>query len=274
MTQISVCVPFPGGIGAVSYADAVRRVQAYCCARGSGWATYDLPGIAARRTGTFKSVTPWSILNANALSARVSQTQVADFDLIARREFARRVSRIPDQTPLSDLDAQQRTRVVELASFGFRGAWGPTITKLAALYRPDAIPVLDAQMAIAFGLKAHAFRTNERHGHIARVVEALAEWLGCEEGREILGAVRTEVSKTVEELDLLSDVRLLDIIIWTSQDDRSSRRRGKSRRWADIEASEVQVRLASAEAIIIDEHPLGSDTKSPGEEGALCRRKI
>lgn len=250
MPDFDVCACHTGGLPPIPYQDALRRVQAYMAAEGTGWATYDLPGIHARRAGYFATVGPWSLLPVIALSGRVAQKQVAAFTHDRRQEFAKRVASVPDQVPLAEMTDDQLAAVVHLTSFGFKGAWGPTITKLAALYRPEAVPVLDSQIACAFGLAPDAFTKGKQWKvHIEAVVRQIAEWHRRPENRELLRHVRVESGELVDEVALVSDVRLLDIILWTSQDDVSSRRRAKRKRWVDIDVTEARQTLASAEAV-------------------------
>ncbi len=251
MAEFDICAHHDHGLPAIPYKDAVRRVKAYVAAEGTGWATYDLPGIHARRAGYFGTVTPWSILAVNALSGRVAQKQVAAFTLARRQDFAARVARVPDN-PLSEMTDDQLAAVVDLAAFGFKGAWGPTITKLAALYRPEAVPVLDSQVACAFGLPADAFRTGARWKvNVEAVIREIAAWHRLPPNRELLRKLRTDVATLVEEVALLSDVRLLDIVIWTSQDDLVSKRATKKQRWVDTTPTVPGSTLASVAAVPI-----------------------
>jgi len=245
------------GLPPISYGDALQRVLAYLGQEDTGWATYDLPAIHARRAGQFQAVGPWSILFANALSGRVEQKDVAGFTLSRRTNFADLVSRVPEYVPLADLSTEQVTAVVDLASFGFKGVWGPKTTKLAALYRPDAVPVLDGQMARAFGLNEDAFRRRGQWKvHIGNVIREIAAWHRVEANRELLSQLRAEASDFAEEVALLSDVRLLDIVIWTTQDDRFSRRTTKTKAWIDVRPAVAGSTLASAAAVPIPGHPL------------------
>jgi hypothetical protein len=240
-----------GAIGPIPYAHASTRVVAYSCEPGSGWATYDLPAEHARRSGQFDEVGPWSLLLANALSGRVDQSNVAAFDMGMRREFADRVAAVPATTPLAEMSDHEVEAVVALASFGFKGVWGPKTTKLAALYRPLAVPVLDGQMARAFGIPADAFRKGPQWTvNIGRVIRKLATWQREESNATLLSKLRSDLSTLSVQIDLISDVRLLDIILWTSQDDRFSRRRSKRRAWVDTIAS-YPVTLDDAASVTI-----------------------
>jgi len=60
-----------------------------------------------------------------------------------------------------------------------------------------------------------------RKSAISRVVEALAREI-CKQGT-VLEAVRVQAEEQVAAVQLPSDLRLVDIVIWTSQDDRMER---------------------------------------------------
>lgn len=224
-----------GAIGCIPYMDALNRITAYLGEPGSGWTTYDLPAVHARRVGHLKTVGPWDILLANALSGRTDQSDVAGFTLARRQDFADRIAAVPTDTALARMSNDDLDAVVRLASFGFNGVWGPKTTKLAALYRPMAVPVLDGQIARAFGLPADAFRKGPQWTvNIGRVIRRLADWHRDESNGQMMSRFRMDLSRKGAEIDLISNVRLLDIILWTSQDDRYSRRTAKKQLWVDI----------------------------------------
>lgn len=224
--------------------EAASRIRAYCTSRYSGWAVYDLAGVSARSAGQLTEVTVWSLLFANALNGRVELTQLADFNRARRREFADRIGRIPANRDLHRMTDDEITAVVHLCQFGFDGAWAPRITKLGALYRPAAIPVLDGYVGMAFGyqrddlsVRVQRFGLN-RQERIAAIVHALAVYL--RDHRDVVAFLRAQVSPTVPELaeapspdqaPLISDLRLLDMVVWTAMDDRVSTRAGRSPRW-------------------------------------------
>lgn len=207
----------------VPFRDALQRVQAYCTEAGSGWGTYDLSAVAARLAGQFEIVSPWSLLAADALAGRVQVSDIAGFDLARRTEFAGRLAAVPRATDLHRLDATGLAAVTSVCQFGYSGAWAPKITKVAALYRPQAVPVLDGYVALAFGFPREAFSQGReaRWERIRRVVGSLATTLSRHQ--KLLGKVRQEAADLAPDLALVPDLRLLDIVIWTSQDDRLSR---------------------------------------------------
>lgn len=207
----------------VSFADALHRVRAYCTEPGSGWSTYDLCSIDARLDGQFDTVSPWSLLWADALAGQVRVRDIAGFDLNHRIEFTNRLIAIPASTDLHELDAPGRAAVTHLCQFGFSGVWGPKATKVAALFRPQAVPVLDGYVALAFGFARGGFSQGRepRWQKIARVIDALTEVLATHQ--ETFGYLRQQAQELVPELSLIPTLRLLDIIIWTSQDDRMQR---------------------------------------------------
>ncbi|MFF4940726.1 DUF6308 family protein [Micromonospora sp. NPDC000729] len=242
---IDVAAGFPGDVlPPVSIDDAASRILAYCTSHYSGWAVYDLVGIGARSAGLLDDVSTWSLLFANALNGRIELKQIANFDLTRRREFAHRVSRIPAGQNLHHLTHDQLNAVIHACQFGFDGVWAPRITKLAALYRPQAIPVLDGYVGMAFGyqrddlsLKVQRFGLN-RQERIAAIVRAMAVYLRDHAGT--LAQLRAEVSPTVPELaaaqpgnerPLIADLRLLDMVVWTAMDDRLAAGAGLPPKW-------------------------------------------
>ena len=52
---------------------------------------------------------------------------------------------------------------------------------------------------------------------------------------QILARLRAEVAQTAPDIARISDVRLLDIVLWTAQDDRNSRRSTKKTSWLDMQ---------------------------------------
>jgi hypothetical protein len=207
---------------------------------------YDLAGIGARSAGMLNEVTTWSLLFANALNGRVDIKQIADFDRPLRREFADRIGRIPADKDLHSMSAAELAAVVEACQFGFGGAWAPKITKLGALYRPRAVPVLDAYVGMAFGYRRDDLSTRvqrlglNRQDRIATIVRALAAYL--RDCQTTMAELRAAVSPTVPELaasagpekpPLVSDLRLLDMVVWTAMDDRLAARAGLPPRWFD-----------------------------------------
>src|SRR5665647_805145 len=144
-------------LGPIPLLDAQRRLLSFCNSARSGWVTYDLAAHHARSAGAFNTVAPWSLLWADALAGQVSIGNVADFTSERRTWFAELVGRIPERVDLGDMNPTERADVVNLCKFGFAGAWGPKITKVAALYRPRAVPVLDGYVALAFGYRRDGF---------------------------------------------------------------------------------------------------------------------
>jgi hypothetical protein len=203
--------------------EAVHRVKAFCTSPSSGWGAYDLAGHHARAQGVFDTVAASSLLWADALAGQVSVGNLADFNA-QRYCFAERVSRIDPMRNLAAMTDAELGTVVELCQFGFAGAWAPKITKVAALYRPRAVPVLDGYLAMAFGFEREGFSVGAggpRLRRIESVVKALAQWLA--DNGDLVSELRSLISDVVPDHQLVSDVRLLDIVLWTSADDRISR---------------------------------------------------
>lgn len=220
----------------VPVTDAARRVLAFCTEPRSGWATYHLAARSTRSSGLFEQVTTWSLLFANGLAGRVDIGDVAGFSRGLRRDFAARIAAVREETDLHAMDDDDIAKVVHLCHFGYPGVWGPKITKVAALYRPQAVPVLDGHVAEVFGFNREGFSGRARqHGldrreRIDKVVRALAIWTRIH--RSEITALRNAVTPTVPEIQDLPDLQLIDIVLWTSQDDKPAYRRpGQGARW-------------------------------------------
>jgi hypothetical protein len=141
--------------GPVPLDDAVQRVVAFCCSPQSGFLGYDLAGSVAKTTGRLAEVGPWTILLADVLAGRVTAGNVHGFTCHLRL-FAELLAAVPDKD-LALLDDRESAAVAAFCSFGFPGAWTPKITKVGALFRPRAIPILDGYLAPAFGYSRDAF---------------------------------------------------------------------------------------------------------------------
>ena len=224
-------------VGPISTEKAVRRVLAYCTTPTSGWGVYDLMGIHARRTSRFDAIDATTLLLAIALNGQVSLANLADFNLERRRELAERLARVPDESDLANLDGAGLGCVVDLCSFGYPGVWGPKITKVCTLLRPGSVPVLDGYVALAFGFGREAFsaaarqRGLNRRERIDTVIQRLAIWL--RDNRDVVTYLRAETEPAVPELRLIPDLRLMDLVLWTSQDDKMPRRARQGPRWQD-----------------------------------------
>lgn len=221
-------------IGPIQVDAAQRRILAYCTEPKSGWGIYDLARRIARDEGALERVTSWSLLLANALNGQVSLSNVADFTLERRVLFARCITRVPD-VDLITMDNEEVERVVDVCCFGFPGVWGPKTTKLAALYRPRSVPVLDGHVALAFGFSREGFSNAalehglDRRARIQHAVNAFRHALA--DHSATIAMLRASVCPAVPEIEALADLRLLDMVIWTSQDDLISRRGSPLNRW-------------------------------------------
>ena len=215
----------PDAIGEISLDHAVARVGAFCSDPASGFLAYDIAGYVARRSGRLGEIGPWTILLADALAGQVS---VGDVNEFARHieEFAERLGDVPEED-LAGTDEGGLSRVIDFCCFGFPGAWAPKITKVGALFRNEAIPILDGHVARAFGYPRNGFTAGRepRWAAITKVVSALR--VGINAQKEELATVRDRVAVNAPAVTILSDVRLTDLILWTSQDDRDSLSRGR-----------------------------------------------
>lgn len=219
MATIHPTVGFEGeALPPIELDDAARRVVAYATDPTSDWVTRDVIGHAARRAGVFDVVSPWTMLLGDRLTGQVTEAQVSSFSLADRRKFAELLDVVPAEKDLADLNPEERESVAALCRFDFTGVWGPKSSKVPALYRPRAVPTLDATVALAFGLSRIGF-TEVDPDRIGAVVDAYARVLDAQ--REEMAALRSAVREKITDVDLVSDVRLLDIVLATSQEDRT-----------------------------------------------------
>ncbi|EHB54020.1 hypothetical protein MycrhDRAFT_4483 [Mycolicibacterium rhodesiae JS60] len=231
--EFDIARGFTDGIQPIPWEHAVKRVTSFCCNRHSGWQSYDLAGAAARDAGLFDTVAPWSLLWADALAGRLSVDDLDGFTLERRKTFAERISAVPAEKDLSEFDESEREAVHDLCMFGYPGVWAPKSTKVSSLYRPRAVPILDGYVAMAFGFSRTGFSegTMSRRDRIRRVVNALATYLS--ERRDQMVQLRESVRSSVGDVDVATDLRLLDIVVWCSQDDMDERAGKKRNAWLD-----------------------------------------
>ena len=227
--------PSVGGIESIPVEDAIARVRAYCTSPTSGWHTYDRPARVAREHGVFDDVSPWSFLWAEMLNGQPRAQDVVGFDRQVRDRIAQGVSTFRGRR-LRELDDLDVEALVNLCAEGFKGFWAPKMTKVLALYLPDTVPVLDGNVARAMGFRRDAFRQRSRGGDgvmrarevsISQAIIALRAAL--RENEATLKEMREVIVRDVPDLAEASEVRLLDIILWTSQEDRVN-----SSRWVDL----------------------------------------
>jgi hypothetical protein len=218
-------------LGPIPVDDAVKRVIAFCCSPRSGFLGYDLVGHVARETGRLTEIGPWSILLADALGGQVTVDNLHGF-MMNIGEFAARINLVPD-CDLAAMNHVDLLHVMHFCKFGFSGAWVPKITKVGALFRPRSIPILDGYLALAFGYSQVGFSEGKRPRWraIERVIEAIAGGIATQ--ATTLTAVRRQAEQRVSAVKFLSDVRLTDIILWTSQDDRMERPGKKRNAWLE-----------------------------------------
>jgi hypothetical protein len=95
------------------------------------------------------------------------------------------------------------------------------------------VPILDGYVAMAFGFKRESFSEGKasRWNRIARVIDAMAAFL--DEHRDQMIELRETVGGSVKDIDVASDLRLHDIVIWCSQDDLLERRGKRRNAWLE-----------------------------------------
>lgn len=238
-THFDLSPGMPRGIGAIPLRDAGARVVSFCTHPRSGWQTYDMLGALARQRGHFDEVAPWSLLWVDTLAGRLSVSDIAGFTHERRSELVQRLQGLPAKDLVS-MDDGEVGSLALLCRFGFSGVWAPKITKMLALYRPDAVPVLDGYVAMAMGFPRNGFSSGKepRWQRIHQTLLALRDILRHQ--RDELTQIRQEVSTAVPDISKATDLRLLDIIIWTSQDDRMSRPGSPANFWLDLPPQEYR----------------------------------
>jgi hypothetical protein len=220
--QMNLSPDMPNGIGVLPSQDLAARVVGYCTHPKSGWQTYDMLGAVARSHGQFNEIAPWSLLWADTLAGRISVSDIAGFTYDFRSTLAQRLKAVPVKD-LADMDDDGLEALTLLCRSGFAGAWAPKITKMLALYRPNAIPVLDGHVAMAMGFRRDGFRLDKeaRWERIRQTLATLRTIL--RQQHDELTHIRNQIAQAVPDICEVTDLRLLDIAIWTSQDDRMSR---------------------------------------------------
>jgi hypothetical protein len=229
----------PDGIGSVPLRDAVARVVSFCTHPTSGWHTYDMLSATARRRGHFDEIAPWSLLWADTLAGRLSVSDVAGFTHELRSELVQRLQAVP-ATDLVSMDDSGVESLTFLCRFGFSGVWAPKITKMLALYRPEAVPVLDGYVAMAMGFTRNGFSSGKepRWQRIRQTLLALRSILRHQQAE--LTQIRQEVALAIPDIREATELRLLDIIIWTSQDDRMPRPGSSANYWLNRRPEEYR----------------------------------
>ena len=169
------------------------------------------------------------------LNGQPRARDVVGFDRQVRDTIAQGVSTFRGRR-LRELDDLDVEALVNLCAEGFKGFWAPKMTKVLALYLPDTVPVLDGNVARAMGFRRDAFRQRSRGGDgvmrarevsISQAIIALRAAL--RENEATLKEMREVIVRDVPDLAEASEVRLLDITLWTSQEDRVN-----SSRWVDL----------------------------------------
>ena len=191
------------------------------------------PALQPELSAISETMTPWSLLWADALAGQLSVGDLGGFSLERRTTFTQRISAIPAGKDLAAFDEAERAAVHNLCTFGYSGVWAPKSTKVSSLYRPRAVPVLDGYVAMAFGFNRDGFSEGKapRWNRIARVIDALAAFL--DEHRDQVIELRETARASVRDIDVASDLRLLDIVIWCSQDDLLERPGKRRNVWLD-----------------------------------------
>lgn len=220
--SVDLSPAIPDGIGVQRTEHLAARIVGYCTHPNSGWHTYTMLGAKARKLGHFNEIAPWSLLWAVALAGQLSVSDIAGFTHEFRRKLVDRLGSLPadDLANMSDDGLEALTL---LCQSGFHGVRTPKMTKMLALYRPDAVPVLDGHVATAMGFARTGYSVGDepRAERIRQTLLTLRSILREQHGE--LATIRRMVADVIPDIREATDVRLLDMLIWTSQDDRISR---------------------------------------------------
>lgn len=183
----------------------------------------------ARQNGQLDVITPWSMLIADALAGQIKVKDVSAFNKHAPAFLT--LMQAVAKKALAEMDDAEVEAVADVCRFGFPGAWAPKITKVAAIYRPESIPVLDGHVGRAFGFRPEHFslKSKTRVADIGAVLVALRD--GLRNHEVAIRNLRDEVRNDVPQLDEVTDLSLIDIVLWTSQDDRFDRKGKAANSW-------------------------------------------
>lgn len=182
------------------------------------------PGTTRPRS----ALSPWSILIESALAGQANGDGVSSFCTDHRKSLASLIAALPDDT---DLSTDHVEAIVALATFTSPGVRLAKTTKVAAAFRPRAVPIIDSKCCNAFGLSVP-----ETEAKTARTVRAITEAYAVILGdhRDTLTAIREVAVLTApiyRRRDIISNLRLLDIIIWCAQNLRDYTGRDTTRAW-------------------------------------------
>lgn len=188
---------------------AVRQAVNFALDHSDAFRVYDVAGMVARRDGRFGDVGPWTFLLAGAIGGWATFRDL-NGSLEHLERFALLVRAIPPNSDLHQLTDTEREAVKALCSFRVPNIRAAKVTKVGALFRPRAVPILDKRIAEAFGERT--LRGGD--AAIGRVVDALVEVV--DRNQAALDRVRSEAARYVVDFRDLSSLRLADILIWTS----------------------------------------------------------
>lgn len=216
--------------------------------RGKTITRFDLRGPGAANTLTYEEV-----VRTRRLSSRISNDQAGRFVDAGRTapwEPVRTNWTLYDLDPESDRGREKLRRAHqlyvhfwnELRKDNQKGVANGKISKVLHLKRPRLVPILDSVMWSRYWPEAK--RVMKEQADTVEKSEARAEWLAVradlarhkdqiEEIRRSLAMSKTWMRVTDgADANVLTDLRLLDILVWSSQS-RSARERRPARRSAN-----------------------------------------
>lgn len=193
---------------AIPFDEFIRRTVAFALYEGSGFLTYDLAGVLARAEHRLSCVGPWTVLLATTLGVQVRGRAVRSM-VGSLEQFADLLHAIPCGKDLHALAGFEKQRVTAFCRFHVPYVRRATVTKIGALYRPRAIPIVDSKIAKIYG------------GTDDQVVDGLAEDIGRQFPQ--LQAAQAKAAVTAPDLASVSLLRFCDIGIWTTLYDRRTK---------------------------------------------------
>lgn len=193
----------------IPHDDAVHRVVGYACweKETAPFFTYDLAASVAREQHQLSAIGPWTILLANALGGGAGHREVKN---VSERliDFVELLRAVPVGRDLDELSDEERKAVHSFASFRAKGVRSARVTKVGALFRPRAIPILDSEIQSVY------------EDSSGQTIEGLASDIRSQ--RDILVSAKMQATERAPDVARISLLRFCDIAIWTTLDDNKN----------------------------------------------------
>ncbi len=212
-----MALTFTFGRVAIQFPEALARLVAYAREPGGGFDTYDLAGVQARNQRILTEVGPWTPLLSATLDGTPLPAGVLRSLLEVSSTFADLIREIPD-IDMHLLSDEDHSRLAALCQFGVDGFRADRVTKVAHLYRPKAVPILDKAVVATYGHQPDLLSP----ATVARTVEQLTADINTHNVR--LRRLHQRAAEFAPDLEHVSLVRVVGILIWTSYEDTVVRR--------------------------------------------------